>query len=139
MPTNAGVGGHMVGRVSLALLAIALAVAGCYDRFYGPRLTNGFGFDVVVTVDYDVGRSTTTRWPACRTVFFGSKQQVVTRLVMEKDGKTLQALSAAEVRELARALEDSRGRANWIVDTSGVHRTSGETEISCKPPESAVH
>ncbi len=67
------------------LLALALAVAGCFDRFYGPKLTNAYGFDVVVTVDFDDGRSVTAQWPVCRTVFFGSKEQVITRLVVERD------------------------------------------------------
>jgi len=122
----------MVGRRRAMLLALALAVAGCFDRSYGPKLTNAYGFDVVVTVDFDDGRSVTAQWPVCRTVFFGSKEQVITRLVVERDRKTLQSLSAAEVRDLAKALEESRGGDKWMVDSTGVHRASGDT--ACKPP-----
>ena len=67
------------------LLALALAVAGCFDRSYGPKLTNAYGFDVVVTVDFDDGRSVTARWPVCRTVFFGSKEQVITTFGRKND------------------------------------------------------
>ena len=120
----------MVGK-RVFILPLALAVVGCYDRFYGPKLTNAFGFDVLVTVDYGLRQSVTTEWPACRTVFFGSKQRVVEGLVIEKDGKALQSFTASEVRDLTKALEDSGGGGSWMVDSTGVHLASGDA-TTCK-------
>lgn len=125
----------MVSRRASGLVALSIAVAGCYDHFYGPKLTNAFGFDVLVTVYYDVGQSTTTEWPACRTVFFGSKQRRIEKLLIERDGKVLRTLTAAEVRDLAKALEDGRGRADWMVDSTGVQRVPGDVTSACKPTE----
>ena len=122
-------------RTGLSVLALAVAVVACYDSFYGPKLTNAFGFDVLVTVEYDRGQSVTTNWPACRTVFFGKKQHAIEKLVIERDGKTLQTLMATEARDLAKALEDSGGRANWIIDGTGVHRAPGDATITCKPAD----
>lgn len=119
----------MMVRGGAALLALAVAVAGCRERLvYGPKLTNAYGFDVVVTVDFDDGRTVTTQWPACRTAFFGG-QRMISRLVIEKAGKTLLSLSATQVRDLERAFEEGRGGNHWMVDSTGVHRTFGD--IAC--------
>jgi hypothetical protein len=122
----------VVGKRFL-VLPLAFAIVGCYDSFYGPKLTNAFGFDVLVTVDYGLGQSVTTPWPACRTVFFGSKQRVVEKLVIQRDGKTLQSVTAVEMRDLTKALEHSGGSGSGMVDSTGVHLASGDA-TACKLP-----
>ena len=123
----------MVGRRSVWFFLLPLPVVACYDRFYGPKLTNAFGFDVLVTVDYDLGPSLSTNWPACRTVFFGSKRRTIQRLVITKDETTLETLTATEARDLAKALEGSSGTSNWMIDSTGVHRSPGDATVICKP------
>ncbi len=118
--------GKRIGVFSLALVA----VVGCYDTLYGPKLTNAFGFDVLVTVEDDSGRVVTTNWPACRTVFFGTKQYTLETVVIKKDGITLQSIAAPELSALNRALKESGGRGSWMVDSTGVHHAA--VEPSCR-------
>ncbi len=125
----------MVRGCTVGLILLSLGITGCYDHLYGPELTNAFGFDVLVTVYYEAGDSRTTEWPVCRTVFFGTKQHGIERLLIEKDGKALLTLTSTEVRDLAKELEDSHGNTNWMVDSNGVHRVYGNAAGACKAVE----
>lgn len=114
------------GVLGSALVAALLACGGC-DRFYGPKFTNGYGFEVLVTVEFNNGDSASAKWPSCLTAFVGARDRVPRRVTIQRDGQTLQVLSASDLANLASEADKVHAPSDWVVDQSGVHRGSPDT------------
>jgi hypothetical protein len=112
----------VIGKTRNALL-VALALVGCdLHMLRGPTIANGYGFDVKLTVDYSSGPPGTVEWPPCQATAIGRDQLTVEKIEIEKDGKILQSLNAAEMPDLAK---DVGAKGTWIIDGHGVHHALG--------------
>ena len=115
----------MVSRHWLAPL-LTLLLAGC-DNFPGPRITNAYGTDLMLTVTYSNGQVSPGLWPACQTLQIGWDDRVhVTHVSIEKDGTVLREFFADEIQTMVQKEDKAESPSQWLIGPEGATLLAGQ-------------
>jgi hypothetical protein len=109
---------------------LALLLSAC-DHFYGPKITNGLGTDVVVTIDYTNGETSTTLWPSCRTSFIGKEGFQVERVSFQRNGMLIREFGREEILQMIQREQQVGGYTEWFVGPSESVLLTGQDSEPC--------
>lgn len=115
-------------RKILFLSCFVFLFAGCYDKFYGPSLQNGFDQEITIDIYFENGKINSSIWPSCRTGFIGNYKNDIYRVVIIKNDVILHDLNKSDLANYLNQENNHRGYSVWKINSSGI---SFETENSC--------
>lgn len=122
-------------RIIVAFLII-LFLAGCYDRFYGPKIRNGFDHDITIEVEYGSGEKQRSIWHPCKTAFIGKENGVVSRVLITNEGNVLYDLKQNDLSDLLAKEEEKKGYFVWRIGADGINPdTQQHCEIGMPGPD----
>ena len=113
----------MVNRY-VASICVTLTLSGCYDRFHGPSLRNGFDTAIEVTVRYADGAISSREWPQCFEAYTGKTEDpgdVIQEIEIRKEGEVIHRIGAQEVQRLLEKEEAHDGYSAWSIGRDGIH------------------
>nr|VFJ66179.1 MAG: hypothetical protein BECKDK2373C_GA0170839_11435 [Candidatus Kentron sp. DK] len=112
----------MVKDYVISVLFI-LVLSGCYDRFYGPTLRNGFNANIAVTISYANGAVSNANWPPCFEAFIGKTdrpEDVIQEIQISKEGTVIYRLEMEEVQHLLERERAYDGYSIWSIGSNGI-------------------
>ncbi|MDZ7925592.1 MAG: hypothetical protein U5M23_16425 [Marinagarivorans sp.] len=118
----------MVKALFVALVVILLS--GCYDRFYGPSIQNGFDQEILIEIEYENANKQESYWPPCHTAFIGKKDAEVKRVIVRKNGVVLHDLDRAALADYLKKEKQHKGYSVWRIDSEGISFSVDQKECS---------
>ncbi|MBK9666989.1 MAG: hypothetical protein IPO61_14850 [Gammaproteobacteria bacterium] len=119
------------------IFVLCVIIFGCYDKFYGPKIRNGYSQAIEVSILYDDGTRQSSLWPSCRTAYLGQENRAIREIIVKVNGQVVHKFDRERIQGFLEAEKrDETGRTVWTLSSSGIHFSSErECPIMVSAPE----